>query len=541
MSLQLFAGSRMASYLVDSLSSKQVEELAEGVNFIGRRLIVFKQGNRYRACRNVCRHQGGSFCRHGSYTVECVRHGWILDCAEMRYVNPSGLLAQEEYRAEVQTDGGLHFYAEKPSEPWGEAAPKEEINQGELTITFMAHACMILNAGGIRIATDPWLTGPAFLRGWWLQHAPPADWVERLAAVDAIFISHGHSDHLNLPTLFRLAQVNPNLQIYVPKLVPEVWSGEFRNLPFKVTEVEVDVWSQYGPLRMMYLRDSLSPDLDTAMLFEYRGHRILNTVDCNRPNGNHLPEVDVLLSDFASGASGYPTCFAEMYGDEIPAMVQKKRRMFLQKTLTVVDSVKPKAFIPFAGYFVEAHPLDQDVRKLNVKNDPEAVVNYVKARGIVGWKPHPGGVFDVASLEGTHGEFSPPDWNFEEFDTQIAQSMQFPPLQNIDGVRRYFEWAAFRDYELVLHIIETNGETAVREYFVDFRNLSFPSTAPSNVPLIRAKIRADSLRHVMQHGLSWDVIYIGFQGRFVVSPDVYHMKFWNHFARLEGRPRIIWD
>lgn len=531
----------MARYLVDSLSPSQIEKLEEGVNFIDRRLIVFKQEGTYRVTRNVCRHQGGSFCKHGGNTVECVRHGWILDCGEMRYVNPPGVLAQQEYEVEIRPDGGLLLYAENPPEPWGEPSPKEKIIQGELTITFMAHACMILNAGGFRIATDPWLTGPAFLRGWWLQYAPPDNWLEQLASVDAIFISHGHSDHLNLPTLSELAKANPGVQIFAPKLVPEVWSGDFKNLPFKVTEVEVDTWSHHGPLRMMYLRDALSPDLDTAMLFEYRGHRILNTVDCNRPNGNHLPRVDVLLSDFASGASGYPTCFAEMYGDEIPTMVRKKRRTFLQKTLSVLDAVKPNAFIPFAGYFVEAHPMDEDIRRLNIKNDPKTVVDHVRGRGVVAWEPHPGGIFDIALLEGTVGDAPTPDWNFEQYDSEIARSMQFPPLQTLSGVRSYFEWAGFRDYDLILHVIETVGDKTIREYFVDFRDLSFPSVAPTGVPQIRAKIRADSLRHVMQYGLSWDVIYIGFQGRFVVSPDMYHMKFWNHFARLEGRPSISWD
>ena len=44
--------------------------------------------------------------------------------------------------------------------------------------------------------TDPWLTGPAFARGWWLMHEPPTDWLDRLEKADFIYISHLHSDHL---------------------------------------------------------------------------------------------------------------------------------------------------------------------------------------------------------------------------------------------------------------------------------------------------------------------------------------------------------
>lgn len=40
------------------------------------------------------------------------------------------------------------------------------------------------------------------------------------------------------------------------------------------------------------------------------GHMILNTVDCTRPNNGRLPHgVDVMLSDFAGGASGFPMTF----------------------------------------------------------------------------------------------------------------------------------------------------------------------------------------------------------------------------------------
>lgn len=37
---------------------------------------------------------------------------------------------------------------------------------------------------------------------------------------------------------------------------------------------------------------------------------ILNTVDCTRPNEGRLPKrVDLMMSDFAGGASGFPMTF----------------------------------------------------------------------------------------------------------------------------------------------------------------------------------------------------------------------------------------
>lgn len=46
---------------------------------------------------------------------------------------------------------------------------------------------------------------------------------------------------------------------------------------------------------------------------------ILNTVDCTRPNGGRLPQsVDLMMSDFAGGASGFPaTFYGGKYSGEI--------------------------------------------------------------------------------------------------------------------------------------------------------------------------------------------------------------------------------
>lgn len=65
-----------------------------------------------------------------------------------------------------------------------------------LQVTYLTHACMELQLGGKKMIFDPWLTGPAFARGWWLLHEPPADSMERLCMADLIYISHMHSDHL---------------------------------------------------------------------------------------------------------------------------------------------------------------------------------------------------------------------------------------------------------------------------------------------------------------------------------------------------------
>lgn len=50
--------------------------------------------------------------------------------------------------------------------------------------------------------------------------------------------------------------------------------------------------------------------MQRELTYVFAGHMILNTVDCTRPNGGRLPEnVDLMMSDFAGGASGFPVTF----------------------------------------------------------------------------------------------------------------------------------------------------------------------------------------------------------------------------------------
>ena len=291
----------------------------------------------------------------------------------------------------------------------------------------------------------------------------------------------------------------------------------------------------------MILPDSYN-DIDTGLLFEYKGHRILNLVDCCSPNGNHLPSpVDLLLTDFASGASGFPACFSEMFDEKtVEDMARDKAAKFASKIAKHVQECKPRAWMPFAGYFVEAAPGDELVRRLNLKNRPEKVAANLRARfpGLVTWLPFPGGVFDIGSAVGevperAMAEYEKDAWDFEPFLAPLRESMDFAPLKSTEGVRHYFSWAQFGSYNLVLHLIEASDDfsVALREWFVDFAVAEpvFLSAAPPTRPLLRIRARATVLRNTMMRGESWDSLYIGFSARFFSKPNIYHHKFLNHF------------
>jgi L-ascorbate metabolism protein UlaG (beta-lactamase superfamily) len=75
-------------------------------------------------------------------------------------------------------------------------------------VTWLGHATVLLETGGARLLTDPVLRARV---GHLRRHAePPAD----PGAVDAVLLSHVHQDHLDLPSLRRLA--GPSTTAVVP-------------------------------------------------------------------------------------------------------------------------------------------------------------------------------------------------------------------------------------------------------------------------------------------------------------------------------------
>ena len=77
---------------------------------------------------------------------------------------------------------------------------------GEVAVTFVNHATVLLQLEGLTILTDPvWSerVGPWSWAGPPRARAPGVPF-EALPAIDVVLISHNHYDHLDLPTLERL-------------------------------------------------------------------------------------------------------------------------------------------------------------------------------------------------------------------------------------------------------------------------------------------------------------------------------------------------
>ncbi|XP_048364484.1 cytidine monophosphate-N-acetylneuraminic acid hydroxylase-like [Sphaerodactylus townsendi] len=552
------------SKILLSLTPSEVAVLGEGINFLrnkqdGKNYIVYKDNGILRACKNLCKHQGGLFIKDiediTGRGVRCTKHNWKLDVSSMKYVNPPDSFCQDELVVETDINNGLVLIELHPPNPWDTDPRKpEDLAFGEVQVTYVTHACMDIQLGDIRMMFDPWLIGPAFARGWWLLHEPPSDWFERLCRADLIYISHMHSDHLSYPTLKKLAEQRPDVPIYVGKTErPVFWYLDQSGV--KLTNINIvpfGVWQQVNKnLRFMILMDGVHPEMDTCIIVEYKGHKILNTVDCTRPNGGKLPEnVDLMMSDFAGGASGFPMTFSGgKFTEEWKAQfIKTERKKLLNYKAQLVNDFKPKIYCPFAGYFVEAHPSDSYIKETNLKNDPTELNNLIKKKsnGVSTWTPKPGAVLDLGRMindpTDSLGIVDPPagtkifkdSWDFKPYIEALAAAVDDEIFLSPSWVKEYYSWAGFKNYDLVIRVIETDDDfnplPGGYNYLVDFLNLTFPAERPSrDHPYEEIRARMSVMRHIVKYGLLWDDLYIGFQTYLQRDPDVYHHQFWNHF------------
>ncbi|XP_068093099.1 cytidine monophosphate-N-acetylneuraminic acid hydroxylase-like [Hyperolius riggenbachi] len=556
------SGEQRANTLL-RITALDVKHLKDGTNFLrdkesGSNFIIYKNGDVLRACKNVCKHQGGTFIKDiedlDRRIVRCTKHNWKLDVSTMKYVNPPDSFCQDELVIERDEDNNITLNELRPPNPWDtDPRTPTELEPEELQITYITHACMEVKLGQKCMVFDPWLTGPAFARGWWLLHEPPSDWLERLCRADLIYISHMHSDHLSYPTLRILAERRPDIPIFVGNTErPVFWYLQKSGV--KLTNVNVvpfGIWNQVDDhLRFMILMDGIHPEMDTCIIVEYKGHKILNTVDCTRPNGGKLPtDVAVMMSDFAGGASGFPMTFSggkftEEWKSEF---IGTERKKLLNYKAQLVKDLNPRIYCPFAGYFVEAHPSDKYVRDINHKNDAATLNQLInKTSNVITWTPKPGAKLDVGRLlkDPTDREaiVDPPQgtkilkdsWDFATYLGPMSLSFKDEIFKYPSWIKEYYTWAGFKGYNLVVRMIEADEDFADLpqgyNYLVDFLDLSFPSERPCRDHAYEEiRSRATVMRHVVKNGLLWDDLYIGYQTRIQRDPDIYHHQFWNHF------------
>jgi len=95
----------------------------------------------------------------------------------------------------------------RDSTPVRQTIPPRRMNRG-IAVTWVNHATVLVQMDGVNLVIDPVYSdrvSPVSFAGPRRKHAPGVDF-EQLPAIDAVLVSHSHYDHLDVPTLQRLAK-----------------------------------------------------------------------------------------------------------------------------------------------------------------------------------------------------------------------------------------------------------------------------------------------------------------------------------------------
>lgn len=156
------------------------------------------------------------------YSLEAAeKHGLISDHFDGElYFNPASMHPSQPGAANLPRRGGagwiwrLLFGTEWPEWPsvkerMQDTKPPVRVPRGTLQVIAVGHATFIIQMDGVNILTDPIWSERCSPVSWAgpKRFRPPAVRFEDLPPIDLVLVSHNHYDHLDLPTLERLAGI----------------------------------------------------------------------------------------------------------------------------------------------------------------------------------------------------------------------------------------------------------------------------------------------------------------------------------------------
>lgn len=224
-----------------------------------------------------------------------------------------------------------------------------------LKVSYICHGAILVEAGGLKIVTDPWLKGPAYCGQWYL-FPKPVDITPALD-VDYILYSHGHEDHMHPHSL---ELINKRAHVFYPYSWYDGAEAFFHNMGFnEVTEaINEKTYRLDKDTSVTYF----SNNLDNIIVIEHGNEVIVDVNDALHSAPALLidkitakinarwKKIDYVFSSYG-GASYFPNCFKFKGKDDVE-IAKTRELFFLNNFCKIVSLLKPRYAVPFASDFV---------------------------------------------------------------------------------------------------------------------------------------------------------------------------------------------
>lgn len=234
-----------------------------------------------------------------------------------------------------------------------------------MKVTFVGHASILVEAGGMTVLSDPWWRGPCFGAQWWNYPFADLACIES-RKIDYIYISHGHHDHLHPGTLNTLSRDAKVLISARTGLTPTM-----RELGFEVIEIGYDEPAILGD-GALSCRIMETHAGDTLMTLTDGKEVCVNLNDAlhsapasvQRDFAERLraiyPTIDYVFCGYGV-ASHFPNCYV-IPGKDRAATAVRRQEYFNGQWAGLIAALQPKYGFPFAA---DVAYLEEDLFWLN--------------------------------------------------------------------------------------------------------------------------------------------------------------------------------
>ena len=509
----------------------ELASLIEGVNFT-EEFIIFKKKKELLIYDRICDHNSGRLISKDGKTF-CPMHNWEFMPETGIYKN--GLVKKKK---EYEIVNNKILVSNKNFQPEIKFVDKN-IN---VKVRYINHAFLIIESDNFKFATDPWALGPAFNTGWWLKHKTIANWKDELNSCDFIYISHNHPDHCHELTL---SYVDKKIPLVIPNFITNSTGLLLQDLGFNNIH-NLNFENQYQ-LRNTELIFTIfkSGDLrdDSGFYFSAGNFKGLLTVDANNLNFLKLPSIDLFASSFAGGAHGYPlNCENYELKDRI-RMLDTDRKFIRQTKYKYLNKIKPKFFLPYAGFFKELLKRDETYIKYNKKNLVKDYANFCEKLDIKILDVEESTIFNFDKNKNVKSESYNGKYYIDISENDYLKYFKEKYKKiDLNYIKNYFENSKFHDNSILfISLSGDNFESNDFFFQVKFtKKITFTILEAKNLKqLLQSKnnylfmkIRKESFLNTIYNKRSWEDISIGFQNKQFRKPNVYNSKFWFHFSNV---------
>ena len=354
------------------LPSSILNEVPKLIDIQGQSYIINKNEDGFPILFSAsCPHQNNTVSELHDTTWRCQSHDWKFNPKTGQSINaPQSCLTKIPIRLEenslyvtildVQTKINFPKYDEK-------ILPK---------ISVVGSASLLIEWNGFNILTDPWIEGSAVFDSW--INYPPSDMsISSLPKIDAIWISHEHSDHFNAHTL---SLIDKSIKIYVPNFDDCRLEKLVRKLGFK------NIISM-PPGKLFSLSDKINAVSftsgsfwnDNILYLQLGGFTILNVNDAgfNWNIPKIIGKVDMVCSQF-SPASGYPATWTHIDMDKKLELMKERNLGILKMMKQIVDLCDAEYLVPFANFNELYQPSHKNFVEIQPKNRLTSVLDFFK-------------------------------------------------------------------------------------------------------------------------------------------------------------------